>query len=360
MIRRRLMLRIGVLVIGFVFGAAVAVWVLQDVLADVDHANVDAELLITGTLKVGATIADIEAARLHRSGGEPAANTAIERASKELTEAVVRLGSHPVTRSPEGTAATAYANVRALVPEFTGRALAAPAGVDSVDPQFVTAAVALNSAVQELGTALRTHVAGEQRRASRYFRTIVIALTLAAMLMVNVAVIVLLRTAQMVLRPVGALVEGSRELAAEHFDHRVVIDDTDEFGELACAYNRLAAQLQDNEQRKTETLRQLAVTLNHGLNNAMSIIELQLGLLDRQRGGDPVFAKHLHEIRSCLSRMAGIVASLKHIRRVVLTEYSPGLKMIDLGRSTEDPQADIAAASAAAGSSVPTDMGVRQ
>ena len=69
--------------------------------------------------------------------------------------------------------------------------------------------------------------------------------------------------------------------------------------------------------------------------NAMSIIELQLGLLDRQSGGNPTLRNHLREIRGCLGRMTDIVASLKHIRRVVLTDYAPGQKMIDLERSVE-------------------------
>lgn len=335
MIRRRLLLRVGVLVVAFVVGAAVAVWMLQDVLAMVDRTNREAELLLDGTQTVAVSVARIDAARVLPSAKPEEARRNVQDAANELTEAIALLGSHPSTRMPDGIAANEYAHVRDLVPNFVGQASnILPAG-EMIDPAVLATGAELNTAVQELGRSLRTHVAQEQRSAGKYFRTMVIVLTLAALVMVNVAVIVLLRTAQMVLRPVGALVEGSRELAAEHFDHRVIIDEKDEFGELAGAYNRLAAQLQNNEERKTETLRQLAVTLNHGLNNAMSIIELQLGLLDRQSGGDPVFHKHLREIRSCLATMAGIVASLKNIRRVVLTDYGPGQKMVDLGRSTE-------------------------
>jgi two-component system sensor histidine kinase BaeS len=182
-------------------------------------------------------------------------------------------------------------------------------------------------------------VASEQLVTARYFRALVIALTLAALLMVNVAIVVLLRISQMVLRPVSALVEGSRELAAERFDHRVQIDQKDEFGELAHAYNSLAAQLEANEERKTETLRQLAVTLNHDLNNALATVELQLGLVDRQAGMNPVVGKHLRETRASLAHMARTVASLKNIRRVVLTDYAPGQKMLDLERSVgEEPR----------------------
>ena len=153
--------------------------------------------------------------------------------------------------------------------------------------------------------------------------------------MVNIAVFVLLRTAMVVLKPVGQLVEGSRELAAERFDHRVSVEQGDEFGELATAYNRLAEQLQANEERKAETLRQLAVTLNHDLNNAMATIEMQLSLVGRQSGGNSNLERYCREIQSTLSRMSKTVASLKHIRRVVLTDYVDGQKMVDLERSVD-------------------------
>ena len=135
--------------------------------------------------------------------------------------------------------------------------------------------------------------------------------------------------------PVAQLVEGSRELAAERFDHRVQVDQGDEFGELATSYNRMAEQLQASEERKAEALRQLAVTLNHDLNNAMATIEMQLSLLGRQSGGNSNLERYCREIQSTLARMSKTVASLKHIRRVVLTDYVDGQKMVDLERSVD-------------------------
>jgi signal transduction histidine kinase len=187
---------------------------------------------------------------------------------------------------------------------------------------------------------VRAYVASEQGVFGRYLRWLVLGLTLSALVMVNVSVFVLLRTAHLVLKPVGELVQGSRELAAEHFDHRVRVEQQDEFGELACAYNRLAEQLGANEERKAETLRQLAVTINHDLNNAMATIEMQLSLLDRESGRDKNLARYFRDIQSTLARMSGRVASLKNIRRVVLTDYVDGQKMVDLERSmTPEPTA---------------------
>jgi signal transduction histidine kinase len=135
---------------------------------------------------------------------------------------------------------------------------------------------------------------------------------------------------------VERLVEASRRLGREEFDYRVRLRATDEFGELAAAYNRLAEQLQANEQRKLETLSQTAVMLNHELNNAGAIIKLQLQLLERQNVGNPAFARALVQIHESLARMTVTLERLKHVRRIVLTDYTADTKMLDLERSVAE------------------------
>jgi len=329
MLRRNLLTRIGLLVTAFVVGAVVAVWLLQSALSDIDRTNRDAAILIDGIQSVGVAVTAIEAAREAPQGEE--STRAAAAAAARLDRALADLGNHAVVR-PGGVAAERYAQLLGLAPDFVAEN-SNPESRYTVEA--LAKSVAMQTAVQDLGGALRAHVAREQAAVGRGFRTMVVGLTLAAMVMVNVAIVVLLRTAQMVLRPVAALVDGSRELARERFDHRVVVDQQDEFAELAHAYNQLAEQLQASEERKAETLRQLAVTLNHDLNNAMAVIELQLGMMDRQSGSNPALAKHAREIRATLARMTKTVASLKNIRRVVLTDYGPGQKMLDLERSLD-------------------------
>ncbi|CAG0961080.1 Signal transduction histidine-protein kinase BaeS [Phycisphaerales bacterium] len=335
MLRRKLLTRVGLLICAFVLGAAGAVWALQKVLADIDHANADAAFLIDGIQSVATAVNAVESSRFSVTPTLPGA-PATDDPSHHLADVIGRLARHPIT-APGQKAAADYQQLCDALPAFLS-AWSGPAVEPGSPPDApaLAASLEVQSRVQQLGRTFRDEVAREQVQVGRNFRTIVLILTLAALVMVNVAVFVLLRTAQMVLKPVGALVSGSRELAAERFDHRVSIPQLDEFGELAHAYNRLAEHLQANEERKAETLRQLAVTLNHDLNNAMSIIELQLGLLDRQAGANPTQSKHLREIRASLSRMTQIVASLKNIRRVVLTDYGPGQKMVDLERSVAD------------------------
>jgi signal transduction histidine kinase len=161
----------------------------------------------------------------------------------------------------------------------------------------------------------------------------VLGLAIVFLLVINIAAMVLLRMATMILKPVDQLVYASRQLAMERFDYRVDLGGNDEFDELAAAFNNLGSQLQANEQKKVEVLSQVALTLNHELNNAIAIIELQLNLLSRQTGGNAAHERRLREIHQSLARMTDTVQSLKNVRRIVLTDYVSGQKMLDLRRS---------------------------
>jgi len=331
MLRRKLLIRVGLLIAAFVCGAVVAIYLLQNALGDIEKTNRDAAVLIGGIQTVGGAVTSIRSERaLQRNPSNEAA------AADRLRQAMQSIGEHAVVSGAGSPAGASFERLRAIFDEFlkpVDGSVPGPAQADSVG---------IEEAVQGLGDDLRAYVASEQADLGRSFRALVLGLTLAALVMVNVAIVVLLRTAQVVLKPVAALVQGSRELAAERFEHRVVVDQEDEFAELAHAYNLLAGQLQANEERKAEALRQLAATLNHALNNAMSVIELQLGLLDRRSGGNPMLDRHLLQIRANLSQMSGTVASLKNIRRVVLTEYIPGQTMLDLPRSLAPSTEDAA------------------
>lgn len=320
MLRRSFLARIGPLIGAFVVGAIIALWSLQQVLVRLDRVNAEGFRRVDLVESIGATFSAIRASL--ESGDAPADEAAGARLT-ELISSLIGDTSHAhdaATSSRLQSLAAIGAQTREAM--ATGRRAEVVAALRVGEPLS-----------EEVSSALRNEVLADQKAIGRQLRTLTLGLTIAALVMVNVAVLVLLRAAQWVLDPVAALVEGSRQLAAERFDHRVAIARDDEFAELARAYNHLAEQLQQSEFRKTEAIRQLAVTLNHSLNNAMSIIEMQLGLLDRQSGGNPAQSKHLREIRATLVRMAEVVSSLHNIRRVVVAEYRPGQMMIDLERS---------------------------
>ena len=319
MLRRKLLSRIGMLIGAFVTGAVIAIVLLQSVVSDVERVNNESALLVDGVQNLSASIASLDAA------GDDEARA---RALDAVRESMDRLGAHPIVRPPDGEAAVAFARVRErLDPVLAG----APA---SIDP-------ALQAHLRDLGRIVGRHVAAEHTSLGRYFRLLVLGLTIAAIIMVNVSVIVLLRIVYMILRPVDQLAAASHELAHERFDHRVSIERDDEFGELAHVFNRMAERLEANEERKMDTLRQVAVTLNHGLNNAINGIELQLQLADREADANSPLKQRLERIHESLAGMTQAVQALAHVRRIVLTEYMPGQLMLDLQRSVEDDPLEV-------------------
>jgi len=338
MLRRKLLIRIGLLVACFVAGAAVAIYLLQDTIPEINRINRDEAVLVDGASAIGDCIAQLEDSR---GVGSPAAAAAASQpaaprpASPEATEARLKqtlaaVEEHPALKIAGSPQVEARSRLQSLLPGFLKFEPVGPA-----DSHINS--IAMHNAVRDLSRALRAYVASEQAGFGHYLRWLVLGLTLAALVMVNVAVFVLLRTAQVVLKPVAQLVSGSRELAAENFAHRVDVPQQDEFGELASAYNLLARQLEANEERKVEALRQLAVTLNHDLNNALATIEMQLSLLDRQSGSNSNLARYFRDIQSTLARMGKTVSSLKDIRRIVLMDYVDGQKMIDIEQSVAPP-----------------------
>jgi methyl-accepting chemotaxis protein len=202
----------------------------------------------------------------------------------------------------------------------------------------VVVIVLLQGVLNDLGR----HQIEDMTVLAQRLRWVVLALAVCFVVLINTSVLVLLRMAGMILRPVRTLVDGTRELAQEHFDYRVNLAQADEFGLLAKAFNELAAKLQANEQRKLEMLQQTAVTLNHELNNASSIINLKLKRLGKQAVDQPEMGQGLLDIDNSLKRMTDTIQSLKNVRRIVLTDYTPGTKMLDLKRCVSEEVEELA------------------
>jgi signal transduction histidine kinase len=339
MLRRKLFVRLGLLVGVLLASAVGAIWLLQGVLADLDRVNADAAALVDGTQELSSALTMVEAGLYEDlQGGDGPGRGELKDAIAQARAAYAALGEHEITRGP-GAAAGEYARVGSLLAEVLPAAESAAGGAQ--DPgagRALGRSVALRREMLGLVRAARGYVTGERGEVVSRLRVMVIGMSLAALVIVNLAVLVLFRTAEMVLKPVGALVDASRELGRERFEYRVKLDQDDEFGELGRAYNSLAEQLAANEQRKMDTLRQTAVMLNHELNNVLAIVAMQLALADRQAGANALLKQHLQQVSESLSRVAQTVQALGRVQRIVLTDYLPGQKMLDLSRSvlTED------------------------
>lgn len=336
MLRRKIIIIFGSLVTLLVLTAVGAIYLLQGRLAELRHISEQAWVAGNEANSLANNISVIELELFSLDAGEQRHLDDLLDALDAMRARVDRLESSYITHLAENE--PILLRIRAKLTKFEGSVSELGTAQDEgwaarYRRDAKRTALELRRDILALSESLKHHTEEEQSGLTTRFRALVFGLSVVFLLLINIAVLLLLRMASMVLRPVEKLVEATRHLARERYDHRVTIDEKGEFGELAEAYNSLAAHLSENEQRKLEMLGQVALTLNHEINNAASIIELQLQLLSRQSSGNPQMEKFARQIRNSLERMTRTVEALKHVRRIVLTDYVSGVKMLDLERS---------------------------
>ncbi len=339
MLRRKLLTILGTLIVLVAVVAVAAVWQLQGVLARMDHVNGQALVLVDDVNALASRLTELEVELYeHELGRKHRLDDLIVNV-EQLESQTRSLGDHFTASHHEG--ADIYRRIDAQLPAFVRQvgSLATtrdPGLARQHNREALRLSIALRNDILELSQLARIHAHAEQDALAARFRWLVLGLSLAFLLMINLSIVMLWRVATMITRPVDELVAAARHLSTEDFSHRVELHQNDEFDELGRAFNRLAEQLAANERRRLEMLQQVARTLNHELNNATAIIEMQLALL-KQRSHDPESTHRcLRQIRDNLDRMTRTVQSLKNIRRVVLTDYGPGEMMLDLEQSTQD------------------------
>lgn len=345
MLRRKLMLILGALSLMLILVAVAALWSLQGVFRGLDHLSSQSSLVVVQTGELNQHISAIEVELYRLQSGQQRYLDKLIHHVEAIQRATAEVQRHYVMGEAEIQNTMEQFKQRLEIFQRHVGALAT-----AQDPQLasehnikaLTAAAEVREDIRRLIDYAYQHVQDEQLDLTGYFRWLIIGLAIGFLLVIDVSVLMLLRSAEMVLEPVDKLVGASRELAKENFSHRVQVDNDDEFAVLASAYNKLAEQLGGNEQRRVEVLQQAALTLNHELNNAMTVIELELTLLRRRRLDPEASEKCLLEIHQNLKRMAGVVESLKHVRRIVLRDYDKVTKMLDLERSVEPEGPTIA------------------
>jgi len=317
--------------------AVFGVWMMQGVLYRLDHISTEAVTIVEKTTSLNASLTAVEIDLYQLQLDEKHHLDTLMDNVESMRALIGRIGEHYFVRKAE--IAGVYKDLLDVSPSFERAVGSLATAQDPVlarqyNVAALRQAMAMRGYVRQISEEAREHARGEQTDLVEYFRWLVLGMAMAFMLVINISIIVLLRVAGMVLKPVRELVEGGRQLASERFGHRTHLERNDEFSELADVYNYLAERVQTHEQQRIETIRQIARTLNHELNNAMATIEWQLEVLGKQANGDNEFETRLRQIRESLKRMAGVVASFKNIRRIVLTDYIAGVKMLDIDRST--------------------------
>lgn len=345
MLRRKLLLILGGLTAVLVLLAVGALWPLQNLFAQVEHLSTEGGEILDQSTKLSGTINAIELELYRLQSGQINALDHLINQVGELEGVIEAIGAHYVVAEPY--VRPIYERMQQRLETFKQRVstlatVQDPELAEIHKTRSLDAAAELRADILEIGRLVHGHVQEEQLGVAAEFRWLVIGIGVAFLLAIDLAVLLLLHATSLVLRPVEKLVEGSRRLAKGDFAYRAELDQRDEFGELAQAFNHLASELQAQEEQRIQTLQQVGLTLNHELNNAMSVIEMQLQLVRRDTDGQERVAQRIRDIQDGLKRMAGVVESLKHIQRIVLTDYREGLKMLDLEQSTQ-VHADIGA-----------------
>lgn len=338
MLRRKLLIALGSLVTLVAVLTIAAISFLQGLLNELERTTTTASQGLTLIDELSADVSALES-RLHSIvPGRAQRFDDLPGAVSHFNRLLEDVAAGPAMWTTDSRAEGLFQSISRRLPDLGAHIeqLTQASAGDERNARLQEAlalSVAVQADVLDLGREVRLRAEARQATIISRFRWVILGFAILSLIIVNISVLLILRTAGMVLRPVEQLVAASRRLAQEDYGYRVEVAQRDEFDELARAYNHMAEQLQVNEERKIETLHQVARAMNHELNNAMEIIELQLQLLDRQSDGNPLLEKRLRQIRASLGRMAGAVESLTRVRRIVLTDYVAGQKMLDLSQS---------------------------
>ncbi|MGD0463855.1 MAG: HAMP domain-containing protein [Tepidisphaeraceae bacterium] len=337
MLRRRLLIIIVPMVCILVVTATIGLMLLEDTLGQVGQINEGGLAMVEEGNDFLGNFRDArrnlhEMAINHPNQLEPMRDSMARAA--QLLQSIERspMGHHP---SFDPTLDRIHAQFPQVQQEIN--ALSAPHA--DLSPAHAESLIAtmngIDKDVGNLEQLVRDQAHADFQELFNRFRRQVLALTIVSILVINLSILALLRMGAMILRPVDKLVAAARELGKENFDVRVQLETNDEFGQLAQAYNHMAEELGAAERRRMEVLGQVGLTMNHELNNVINIIELQLMLVSKRAEDRDAMEGHLKQIRESLGRMTKVVDELRHARRIVLTDYSAGMKMLDLHRSAE-------------------------
>ncbi|MFC2088745.1 ATP-binding protein [Calditrichota bacterium] len=117
-------------------------------------------------------------------------------------------------------------------------------------------------------------------------------------------------------RPVEALKAAASEIGKGNLQHRIAVDGKDELAELGNAFNKMAAELSENQRKiieleKMATWQQLARRLAHEIKNPLTPIQLMSQQIrDNYKGEDRNYKNMLSE---CCSIIEQEVESLKNL-----------------------------------------------
>jgi two-component system NtrC family sensor kinase len=139
---------------------------------------------------------------------------------------------------------------------------------------------------------------------------------------------------RLVVRPVAALVEGTRRVAEGDLGYTIVVSGRHELGNLAKAFNAMSHSLGETQRQlaqadKLASVGRLAAGIAHEINNPLTGVLSYASLLRKRMGGDPEAAEDLDVIVRETVRCRGIIRELLDFAR----PNAPARKAMDFNEA---------------------------
>lgn len=162
-----------------------------------------------------------------------------------------------------------------------------------------------------------------------------------ALLGIGIAWLVGLLLSRLVLRPIAYLRDGVMQLAGQNFDATVPIASNDELGDLAKAFNAMAARLraardeqtQRHQKDKLAAMGEISAALAHEIRNPIGVIGTSAAMLEKP-GLDPAKKAELTRmLREESMRVAGLVQDFLQLSRHRPPHFAPIDPAVPMERS---------------------------
>ena len=269
---------------------------------------------------------------------------------------LTRLDSASLTR-PERVAlvriTTQWQAVRPLMAILPGLTSRRPAVIDATISRLQASLEQVEEMSRALGTASQDAMTTELRAVERDARnTELVALT-AATIALLLMVLLSAHLVRTIVGPIGRLADGTRQVSAGRFDHRLDASGEDELARVARDFNAMAARLGELDRLK----REFVANVSHDLKTPLSSMEETIAaMLDGMAGPLSDGQRRLLELNlESNRRLAAMLSKLLDLSRIE-ARLEPTREVIDL-RQVAGRLAEQAMASAAGPRVVVEDQG---